>query len=282
MEPFDALQGIENLTKFSGIAAVLGTVLLIFLVWRRTKSTHPLMSMLWRIADGKNKCSDKEINKFLSIRSSLMQFRFTTGIPIRLHSQISKLLEWSKNNEEDIGDIAGCGGYFDFEKPELIEKKIPKTWYVGMLILFGVFFLLFAITLGIAAIPDKAFLQIKESEKWVMVDTQFVKRISPFNDFPAFGTENCEKNKSDIEKRSGLNNSDINLMCNLLKDAKKINYLKETIREQRFIFLFYMVFILAFLPSNYKGIFNYFMAIAMRNRQTARNKAIRELEDYSV
>uniref|UniRef100_UPI00262FDDAE DUF6216 family protein n=1 Tax=Janthinobacterium sp. TaxID=1871054 RepID=UPI00262FDDAE len=177
------------------------------------------------------------------------------------------LLDWSEKNKEDIGDIVGCGPYFDFEKLSLNENKMKGHWYLTTLIILGFFVTMLSISLGLFSIPNRAYLQIKESSRWVSVDKETFNRMSYFRDYPLLEKNDCKNENKTNEKNSGLNKNDIALMCKIMTDQDLGKYIDRTIEEQRFILIFYMFFILLFLPQIYKSILNHIKASEMKKRK---------------
>jgi hypothetical protein len=59
------------------IGALLGWV-----CWR-TRSTHVVITRIWRLIFGKTAMADREIGKFIENRNRLVTFRFFSGMPVR-------------------------------------------------------------------------------------------------------------------------------------------------------------------------------------------------------
>lgn len=272
MEPFTYFLSIMDFKNYIGL--LFAIVIFLFLsgfVWLRTKSTHTLMSRLWRFSHGKAECTDIEIKKILDNRSALMQFRFTTGIPIRLHSQIQPLIQWANKNHEDIEDIAKCGIFFDLEKPDLKRKtKIEKAFTFLFLptLCFALFILLTFSTA--TALTDKALVRIKDSGNWILINKETAKRIDLFYliTYAPIKKEDCDNIDKKGEERFSITTNDMNIICTTTKENNKkdIDFINQTVKEQRIFFPVFAIFFLIFTLITIKLILKFLKSLAMEDR----------------
>ncbi|MCP3020335.1 DUF6216 family protein [Cupriavidus basilensis] len=233
---FDDIRGgIEVLGNHGLLVAVATTcivVLIAIIVWRRTRSTHSLMARIWRLFHGAVECKDATIGKFLDQQSALMEFRFTTGLPVRTNRHAKELIEWVARNGEDIGHVAACGHYFDLESISLRSKdKLPGFLellgrYIGALVIF-----IFCIILAIGIFVDRAFLQVKESGTYFTLSSENAK---PLMSESRLTREQCSNGKGTESNVFG--GKDAKIICDLFSNKEMDVYLIRAIKEQRIIF----------------------------------------------
>ncbi|SFY33459.1 hypothetical protein SAMN03097694_0300 [Janthinobacterium lividum] len=284
MESFTNFIGTIELKNYAGIFYFLIIFLFLFgLVWLRTKSTHTLMSRLWRISHGKSECTDTEIKKILDNRSALMQFRFTTGIPIRLQSQIQPLIQWANKNREDIDDISRCGIFFDLEKPGLKERTIIEKALTILFLPALCFSLFIMLTFSTAtALTDKALIKIKESENWILINNETAKRVEYFYlvTHDVVKKNDCEN--FDDKKNISLTKNDVKLICKVIKEKNEedIDFIAQTVKEQKIFFPVFSIFFLIPTVLTAMLILKFLRSLTMEGR--LRKLVTRPTEDFSI
>ncbi|MGX9785662.1 DUF6216 family protein [Janthinobacterium lividum] len=286
MKDFHDFLNIEQIFKIQTLPLL--TILLIafisILVWKRTKSTHPIMSRLWRIFNGKNSSSDSEINEILDTRTALMQFRFTTGIPIRLRTQIKSLILWGKQNEEDLDDIARCGHFFDLEKPEL--RKIPKStrivsgFFTLLILCICTYVTIFSIFM---ASTDRALLKIIASDNLVLLGKDSAKKISFFNtdSFFSLSKKNCSTSIDELEKLTKLTKNDIILICKSINNETELEIIENSVTLQKIVFTPVSLFLCLLIASLYRLLSNMASSKKMEDRLKKR-ELLTNSPDFSI
>jgi hypothetical protein len=239
------MEMLNGIRDGSWILAVFGIVSIGFvglLVWKRTRSTHSLMVRLWRLFHGKKECKDAVVSKFLDEQAALMEFRFITGVPVRTHKQVHAIIEWTNKNNEDIGDVAACGSYFDIENAELKkEDELPKKLHLfGRLMVAFVLFLAVVFS-ALTIVLDSAALQIKKSGTFFLLSSEYAKPL--WSGQRLFKTQ-CLDSKVPLESPFGV--EDTQLICDIFKDEGLSAYLKKTVTEQRVAATIGMLFFFAF------------------------------------
>jgi len=235
------MEFLENIRSVTSVPNSWGSVLAIVIalvfalyIWRRTQSTYSLMARLWQLFHGKKECKEGPVRDFLDQQSALMQFRFTTGVPARTLKQTRELIEWAEKNNEDMGDVAACGRYFDLEKIQLKEEdKLAKRWL--LIFLFAAAVTLAAVTVAalIGITYDKAILQMKQSRVLFTLSVEYAKPIS--SDI-GLSREQCTVEGAVIS--SGFSQADASIVCKLLKEKSLVSYVIKTVRDQRIVFAF--------------------------------------------
>lgn len=286
MKDFHDFLNIEQILKIQTLPLL--TILLIafisILVWKRTKSTHSIMSRLWRIFNGKNSSNDSEINEILDTRTALMQFRFTTGIPIRLRTQIKSLILWGKQNEEDLDDIARCGYFFDLEKPEL--RKIPKStrivsgFFTLLILCICTYVTIFSIFM---ASTDRALLKIIASDNLVLLGKDSAKRISFFStdSFANLSKKNCSISTDKLEKSTKLTKNDIILICNSINNETELEIIENSVKLQKIVFTPVSLFLCLLIASLYRLLSNMASSKKMEDRLKKR-ELLTNSPDFSI
>ncbi|WP_454719478.1 MULTISPECIES: DUF6216 family protein [Cupriavidus] len=278
MDTFAGIKAWASLSATLGItSAALGLIAVAWLIWRRTKSTHSLMTRIWLWFDRNSKNNDRTISDFLDDQTALMQFRFTTGVPARTLPQAHRLIGWIKSNEENIDAIKACGDYFDIELPGLRgEERLPSK--IQQVMLAGAFVILFVFaSLAIlGAAQSSAFLRTKATGISFLL---FSDRVVMFWSDETFSAKQCNGGHSEIRKRTGFNEDEANAVCKLFADGSAKTYVSENVRSQRVIFPF-LSLILAF-PSALS--FGQFMcgarARAMSKRLERKRRPVLDLAD---
>ena len=285
MKEIEEFLNFDQILKISIIPffTFLFIILLYFLIWKRTKSTHSIMSRIWVIFNGKNKTNDIEINQILDSRSALMQFRFTTGIPIRLRTQINPLISWGYKNCEDLDDIARCGVLFDLEKPGLkkIKKNRKVIWSLTLLSLLSVVIYLMMYSILIAT-TNKAIVKIKFSDNLVLLGDDSANKITIF-DLKSYSSLNKERclNKEIERQSTELTNDEIGLLCESILKRNNSNLIKNNVNLQRIIFIPFSLLLAFFSIIIYNILSNIANSISMEKRLKERSITLNE-PDYSI
>lgn len=286
MESFTNFIGAMEFKNYTGIIYFLILFLFLFgLVWFRTKSAHTLMSRLWRISHGKSECTDIAIKEILDNRSALMQFRFTTGIPIRLQSQIQPLIQWANKNREDIDDISRCGIFFDLEKPGLKNKTNIEKALIFLFLPILCFLLFIMLTFSTAtALTDKALVKIKESGNWILINKETARKIEYFYliTYDPIKKDDCDNFSEKEKENTSLTQNDIELICKTIKENNKkdIDFIARTVNDQKTFFPIFSLFFLVPTVITAKLILKFLRSLTMEDR--LRKLTAGPIEDYSI
>jgi hypothetical protein len=266
---------LGTLSSFSILAPIGGFLaigLLALYVWNRTRSTHSLMSRLWQLFNGKRECKDAKTAAFLDAQSALMQFRFTTGVRARTGSQSHTLIEWAKRNNEDIGDIAACGNYFDLEKVSL-RDELPRNRNHLLKFALTMALLLTLFTLCLGMLMPRAILTFKESGQVFTMTANNAKR--PRAD-DGLSTVQC-KDAARVEA-SGFSPHDAALICEMLNDPGISKYIRDALFEQRILLGFVALNVLAYFLGALRWLTQGIQACKMRDRLRSRSTSTIALE----
>lgn len=166
-ETFDSPQLYLKLLELVGSLALLGAI--VYSIWR-TGSFHLLRVRLWSLLYGKDEISDDEIRAFIGGRSSLMAFRWNSGIGARMIDHAKRIVTWARDYDEDVYAIAMAGPHFDREELKLKEplpniKRPAITTFVGSILALILFFATAPI------LSTRAYLKIRDTGLWFSAST---------------------------------------------------------------------------------------------------------------
>lgn len=206
------------------IGALLGWV-----CWR-TRSTHVLITRIWRLIFGKTAMADREIGRFIENRNRLVTFRFFSGMPVRTLAQAKRILHWSTVHDEEIADIRACGDLFDLEACRLREERIPgrPLQIVQVLLLAG---LAGAVILaGYGLRLDQALLQFKESQKWFWLsDTAAV----PLGGKGLVSKRACLNDELPRTNPTSFSDDEVGIVCKAFRDSDTPPFVEKIVAQQR-------------------------------------------------
>ncbi len=216
------------------VFGVIALGVVAFLVWRRTHSTYPMMTRLWRLFIGSGKSKDPVISQFLDEQASLMEFRFTTGAKVRTQKLAHQLIDWTRRHNEDIGDVAACGPYFDYERVMLKkEDELPKLWQIIAGVVSALVLLLITTVLAIGIVWSDAGMQMKKSRVFFTLSAESAK---PWWSEPGLSKAQCLSGEA--LPATGFSEDDAKIVCKIFKDENLTAFLQKTIMQQRIAFGF--------------------------------------------
>ena len=206
-----------------------------WVVWR-TGSTHPIKQRIWQLVHGKSDISDPGIKAFVDERTSLMSFRFASGLrSVRTIERARRLADWLRANDEDVSAISRAGRYFDLEDLRVRDDRFPSNAVRGTMVILATVAALFAL-LPIALSAEKgAFLQITKSGTWFAAYPSAAKIIvwPVWRERPALTAEDCQQDQQAIAKRTQVSPEDVGVICKLITEASAPKFLATTVAQQR-------------------------------------------------
>ncbi len=236
-ETFDSLQQYLKLFELVGSLGLLGAI--IYSIWR-TGSLHLLRVRLWSLLHGKDEISDEEIRSFIGGRTSLMAFRWVSGITARTIDHAKRIVSWARDNDEDVYSIAVAGPYFDREELRL-KEPLPRIRPRGIttLVCGTVALILFFATVPI--LSTRAYLKIRDTGLWFSASStdvheagpSFLSSSRPFFIRPAdsqpLTLEMCKTNKIPADAFGRAQSA---VLCEWLTSADKDKLLAGYIKDQ--------------------------------------------------
>lgn len=133
-----------------------------WLSWK-SRSAHAARARIWSAVFGRPKGDDPVIRNWLDERTSLMQLRAVTGVHFRTNAAAHRLREWSLQNDEEIGDVLRCKGFFDLEKPG-IRGNGAQRWEVAVSFVAFAIAAALAMSFGAAMLSPRAWVSVRGSD----------------------------------------------------------------------------------------------------------------------
>ena len=103
----------------TGAVQALVIVLLLVILIVRSRSTHVVVSFLWRKVIGDAPKASPRVHGWAEQREAWAYFRAQSGIATRTLRQTERLILWAARQDEEVGDVRRCGDYFDLERLRL-------------------------------------------------------------------------------------------------------------------------------------------------------------------
>lgn len=230
----------STLSTFSSAFGVLAPVLFVLLfvwVWWRTGSRHVLVYRLWQLVHGSQEISDPEVRAFINEQTSLMSFRFVTGIRVRTLEHARQLIQWTHRHDVEMRTVSLCGEYFDLDLRQVRVHKLPSPqMQAGKLLLFAI--VVFAAFVGMAgAYTDRAILKFKESNRWFIMTTDQARVAWPLG-ANTIQKGDCSANISANAVRSAFTEKEVGLLCEVFSQDDSSKFVKEATKDQRQSFVF--------------------------------------------
>jgi len=260
---------IATLITNSGITALILATIIAALIWHRTGSTHTLMNRLWATFNGKKSCTVQPIQDALDEQAALMQFRFTTGLKARTVAQAETLIQWARNNDESVTDIAGCGPYFSIENLAIKDKSaFPKPWSI-----IAIGLIIFALTLAgaltfLAMGQNKALLQFTESNTLFWLDTRSADTLWHTR---RLALKQCNKPAIELAAEdAGFSAEEISIICKRAASLTNDD-VRKSVTELRWGLLILLIFFAAGLHFSFRFLQQVLNAKDMAKRLAKRN-----------
>jgi hypothetical protein len=222
-------------------------LLILWLCWR-SGSPHMLLARVWALAHGKPQPGDRLIRKYLASRSTLMQFRAVTGVRCRTLEDTHRLIDWTADNNEEIGDVARCGSYFDLRKPGL-KPIAPRRWeFIASLLITAVCSAGLVIAVG-ASTSSRAWVTVKNGsgKELLLAPNEF----EVWSTARRFTSVDCKTfSHQAIAQRVGLPADEVNTACGWFGDPDLQPLIAKSVRQQRLGLCFLIGLLLGYgLPA---------------------------------
>ncbi|MGF6709068.1 hypothetical protein QFZ41_000032 [Luteibacter sp. W1I16] len=254
----------------TGLVALLqlvGAFLLAVWFYQRAGSGHVFWVRIWTIIHGRRELNDPVIAPWITQRSALMQFRVHAGVRARTHTEAVRLIAWAKDNDEEMGDIARCRGYFDLARPGL--KSTLRRWQAALLGAITLVFFLCTCLAILLALTPRAVVSVKHGSGTVLLLS--ADNIRPLWSTEKYDASDCRtQNHGDIATRVGMPLGEVDTACGWLGEPGLQGKIEETRHDQwvgghslAILGLIYMGFPLTWFLTA-------MAAMAMANRLAAR------------
>ena len=233
---------ISTLSSLAAFIATLVPALALAYIWIRTRSSHLLGNRLWQIVNGAEEVDDPAVKQVVADRTSLMRFRFTFGIQADSLAHARRVIQWAKQTEVDMTQIAGCGYFFDLETMDLRpnlpspkKEKVLAALYIG------------PITLALAALigmgTPEALVTFKETGRWFWLTKDSARVLLPTDATP-LQRNDCANAKTPPRPSTGFSPREIEIVCTVFeadgqqaKDQEKnvATFVRDAVYSQRVV-----------------------------------------------
>ncbi|MFI5443736.1 DUF6216 family protein [Polaromonas sp. UC242_47] len=214
-----------------GVLAPALFVLLFIWVWWRTESRHVLFYRLWQLVHGSKEISDPEVKAFIDEQTSLMSFRFVTGVRVKSLKDAQALIQWTRRNDIDMGAISLCGEYFDPDQRQVLVKKLPSKPMQGAKLLLAGSAVVAAYMSMLGIYNDYAVLKFKDSGRSFLASTEQARALS-FG-VVAIQKSSCSNDKQAIPPKTEFSEQETQVICKFLNEEASQIFIKKTVSEQR-------------------------------------------------
>ncbi|WEF35345.1 DUF6216 family protein [Pseudoduganella chitinolytica] len=244
MDSHSTIAGILGYLGSWGIGLPgLALVLTAFVIWRRTRSSHILLTRLWRLFHGKSDCKVPAIGDFLDEQTAIHQFRFTTGIQIRNVQQARRLATLFRDDSAMLNKIAAAGPHFDLDAMQLRPREqLPRLFGMACASLAYALAAWSLVAVLVALTVDRAFLRITATGTWLTLDTNYAK---PMSERMGFRLDAC-KPASLPPDTGGFSPEEAAAICRAFGAPDNAPFIRTSIQEQRWM-LGVLLVLLAYL-----------------------------------
>jgi hypothetical protein len=266
---FDVIEQLGTLPAWLTLALqILAFVSVVIWLRLRSGSPHVLRTRLWALAQGRSQPGDQPIQAFLSQRSSLMQFRVVTGVRSPTIQHTHRLMTWLHDHEEEVGDVARCGGYFDVRLPGLSRRLPSKTWLFFFTLVFSLCVGIIMLA-GLTMLSGRALVSVLDgSGRLMWLATSDVRVLHTTQHF---GPSDCDhRAHTAIAAAVGLPSNEVDIACRWFGDRSLPEKIRESVHQQRIVLLLMVALALGYGLPAYGAFTTAKAARAMRARLQAR------------
>ena len=200
------------------------------LFWLRAGSIHAPLDRFWRLVFGKAEVHDPVIKALLQESRDIERYNCSFRPKARSIGDIHKIDNWRKSHGLGMSDLRKVSRWIDVDLPELLRQPTKK--YIPVCVIVAI--LAYLAMLGIAplGVSRYAYFQARDSNVWFKTDTLAVK--APLEGW-SFDAANCTGDKAAISKISGLNHSEVDLLCTGLSANEFKQEVNQALTSQKMV-----------------------------------------------
>lgn len=254
----------ESSSKLLPLGGLILAVVLVFYIWHRTSSGHPILRWIWSKLTGKSESKDPLFDKFMDGQDNLMQFRFVVG-NARTLPQMHALIRWAEVHNEDVAQAFACGPYFDRERPALRSINRARTSALAVVLsLFAACIVLVTLTFGGIAFSGRGLVSTTETKTYLLLGKSSAQLVF---DKRRLLPQDCN-NPVQAADKSGLSLADTRIVCGEFAKGKPFEAdVEKAIDETREAFYIFLVLVaLPLILVCYRFISHASAALAMDYR----------------
>lgn len=224
-------QVIKSIADWFSVPVVLVFIVLaaaaIWWIWARTGKLSIVFNRLLRLIAGDISNKDSALGKATEQHLNLMYFRLMFFPSVRTNTEALKVIAYTETNDEEIGDVAACGRYFDVAKLCVRTDQLPQFNGLTVRILIIAAFWFVACVAGILILPNKALIQYKPTGQyfWLAQDN-----ARAFSGDMQIDVEECTAKTAAGDARDPAMRAAI---CELLQTPKELEKHLKTVPLQR-------------------------------------------------
>ncbi|MCG1017232.1 MULTISPECIES: DUF6216 family protein [Burkholderiaceae] len=227
---------MESLSTFvqspalSPLSIIFGGLIMVGLFWWRAGSIHIVLDRLWRLVAGKADVHDPVLKALLLESRDIEKFKYTYRLKVETMAAIHRLDKWRRTHEISMSRLQKMRFWIDTTSHEMVRQ--PPRHYV-LIHLAWACLALFPIS-GISQLVGSgdAYLQTRTSKVLFKTDAVTVK--APLGGW-SFDSAKCVADKAGLAQLTGFNASEIDAICNALKDDSLKALVKQTLKEQAWV-----------------------------------------------
>ena len=241
----DTFNLTTEISSFLGSSALVGGLIvaacLVWITWS-TRSGYSLRKLSWRIVHGKSDFQDTGLKEFGDQQECLMGFRHLNGLHrIRTHRQLLRVKGWLKDNDESPSTLRKLGPAFDYDRVRVKENQTSSLGWSIVLhsvlaILVMMSFVYFTDFFRAGAVftivkSDNSYAVSNEgAQSWHWRWRRDEEEPTVF-----LAVEQCGKDlPPNLAKTFQWPVEDVQLLCQLMTDARGIKKVNNTIKGQKF------------------------------------------------
>jgi hypothetical protein len=178
---------------------------------------------------------------------------------------VHRLLKWAEENDEEVGDIARCGGYFDLETPGLKDER-PRRWQFILAVPFIAICACALVFAGGFSLSGRAWVSVKNgSGTQLLLSTT---NIEVHKTHQYFSKDDCTgQDHATIAKQVGIPANEVDVACGWLKDDASLKAeIKQTVHQQRGAAAALAIIAVCYGMPPYRWFISAVAATAMRER----------------
>ena len=212
------------------VVAIILVIASVGIVCYQTRSLLPITLGLWRLVMRRAPAPDRTLQEAMNQRVSLLWFLFFFRIKVRTLGQAKSVLRWCRVNDLEPSSIAACTPeFFDVEVCEFLGDKVPSMRWILLRFSGAVVALLLVFSMIALALVPQAVIKFRESRQWVRLSKDAVRTSGGQY---LFAANECSPPRPG--KVGELRPDEVVALCELFASGKAGDYVKNTVREQRY------------------------------------------------
>ena len=243
---------------------------------RGLRSIFTLLERAWRLIAGRVEVSDTKLKQFLQETRDIEKFSFIYGLKPETIKEMHELITWINGYSIGVIDAQRAKKWIDIKTTEII-KAPPKSYMAARLVAI-ISCALFVILSPIPLSSSFAFLKLKETNTWFLMDNNIAKSIT---ESWLLKKEQCPTRVETEKTVNGLKSNEYQTICKLFADNGREKFLSDTVQSQRWLLGLFIILAILWLIVLLIQINSYEAAIKIRSK-IKKSNADSEVSDVSI